>query len=103
MKSLWNWRKRDSELEKEIAHYLQTAEAARVERGASPREAEAGARRGFGKSGLGKELARDVWGKRWLADLVDDLRYGLRVLRNNPAFAITAVLAIALGVGINVG
>ncbi|HYL63553.1 MAG TPA: ABC transporter permease [Candidatus Methylomirabilis sp.] len=103
MKKWWNWRKRDKELEKEIEHHLRMAADARVERGMSPHDARAGARREFGNVGLAKELTRDAWGWRWLEDLYEDLRYGLRVLRNNPAFTLAAVLAIALGVGINVG
>jgi putative ABC transport system permease protein len=103
MKHWWNWRKRSDELEKEILHHLQMAETERIDRGASQNEAQAGARREFGNVGLVKELARDAWGWRWLEDLFDDMRYGLRVLRQSPAFTIAAVLAIALGVGINVG
>jgi macrolide transport system ATP-binding/permease protein len=103
MKQWWNWRKRDEELEKEMRHHLRMAEDERVGRGASPSEAKAGARREFGNAGLVRELARDVWGWRWAQDLYEDARYGLRVLRQNPAFTAAAVLAIALGVGINVG
>jgi len=103
MKQWWNSRKRDEELEKEIQHHLQMAQEERVERGASVDDARAGARREFGNTRLVKELARDVWGWRWLEDLYEDLRYGVRVLRKNPAFTLAAVLAIGLGVGINVG
>jgi macrolide transport system ATP-binding/permease protein len=103
MKRWWDWRKRDEELEKEMRHHLRMAEKERLERGAAPRDAQVAARREFGNPGLVKELARDVWGWRWLEDLVDDVRYGVRVLRQNPAFTATAVLAIALGVGLNVG
>ena len=103
MKFWWHWRKRDEEMRKEIEHHLRSAAADRLERGASEQDARAAARKEFGNVELAKELARDVWGWRWLEDMIEDLRYGARVLRKNSAFTIAAVLAIALGVGINVG
>lgn len=74
MKPWWNWRKRNEEFEKEIQHHLRMAEEERVERGVSPKEARAGARREFGNAGLVKEMLRDAWGWRWLEDLAEDLK-----------------------------
>lgn len=101
MKQWWNWRKREKELEKEIQHHLRMAEGERVERGASTREAQAKARREFGNVGLVKETARDAWGWRWIEDLVNDLRFGARMLAKNRGFTIVAVLTLGLGIGGN--
>lgn len=101
MKLWWLWRKRERELEKEIQHHLRMSAADRMDRGASSRDAESGARREFGNAGLVKEVTRDTWGWRWLENLFEDLRYGVRTLGKNKGFAAVAIFTLALGIGAN--
>ena len=101
LKRIFSRKRRYDDIAASIEEHLQERTEELIDEGMPRRQAERTARREFGNVTLVRERSREAWQWPAIDSLWADLKLTFRRLKRAPAFAATAILTLAIGIGAN--
>src|SRR3982751_3922766 len=94
-------RSADDDLREELQAHVEMETAENIRRGMAPEEARRQALLASGGLTVAAESVREQRRLPWIDTIAADIKYAVRSLRHNPAFATVVVITLGLGIGAN--
>jgi predicted permease len=101
LRSIFRKNRAELELSEELEFHLQNQIDEYVAQGMNPKEARHAALRSLGGIEQAKEECRDARKLNLIENFLQDVRFGLRMLRRSSGFSLLAILCLTLGIGAN--